>query len=228
MSKVAVIPARGGSTRLKNKNIYPLNGKPLLEYTIEAVLNADVFDKVYVSTDCNEIKKVAKKYEQVIIYDREATLSDEKTPVLFALLDMMEKIDKGDIFAYFLPTYPFITSDHIKGAFNLFDKDTDFVNSIVEYQFPPQLAMIKHGDSMIPVGDNLTFGMMNSKVIKKYYHNGAFYMGKWDSILNYRNFFSGNIKGYYIDKLEHHDINTLEDMKYAEFIIKEQLIKDKK
>ena len=51
MKSLAVIPARGGSTRLKDKNIYPLGGKPLIRWTVEAVVESGVFDKIVVSTD---------------------------------------------------------------------------------------------------------------------------------------------------------------------------------
>ena len=50
-TKIAVIPARGGSTRLKNKNMYPLNGIPLIRWITETVINSQGFDKVIVSTD---------------------------------------------------------------------------------------------------------------------------------------------------------------------------------
>ena len=55
MSALAVIPARAGSPRLKNKNIYPLGGKPLIRWTTEAVIKSGVFDKVIVSTDSDAI-----------------------------------------------------------------------------------------------------------------------------------------------------------------------------
>ena len=55
MTRVAVIPARGGSTRLKDKNIYPLCGKPLIRWMTEAVIESDCFDEVYISTDSDSI-----------------------------------------------------------------------------------------------------------------------------------------------------------------------------
>ena len=56
-TRMAVIPARGGSTRLKDKNIFPINGKPLICYTIEEVIKTKLFDKIYVSTDSDAIAK---------------------------------------------------------------------------------------------------------------------------------------------------------------------------
>ncbi|MHA2275926.1 MAG: cytidylyltransferase domain-containing protein, partial [Candidatus Kariarchaeaceae archaeon] len=60
MRSLAVIPARGGSTRLKDKNIYPLGGKPLIRWTTEAVVNSGVFDKVLISTDSDAIFDAVK------------------------------------------------------------------------------------------------------------------------------------------------------------------------
>ena len=60
MTKVAVIPARGGSTRLKDKNIRLLGGKPLIQWMVEAVLNSEEFDDVYISTDSDKIFDAVK------------------------------------------------------------------------------------------------------------------------------------------------------------------------
>ena len=57
---IAIIPARGGSKRLKNKNIMPLLGKPMIQYTIQSALESGVFDEVLVSTDCQEIARVSR------------------------------------------------------------------------------------------------------------------------------------------------------------------------
>ncbi len=59
---IGIIPARGGSERLKDKNILPLLGKPLIAYTIEAALNAEKLDRVFVSTDSDRIAETAVTY----------------------------------------------------------------------------------------------------------------------------------------------------------------------
>lgn len=61
MKSIAVITARGGSKRIPRKNIKPFLGRPILEYSIEAALGADLFDEVMVSTDDREIAQVAEK-----------------------------------------------------------------------------------------------------------------------------------------------------------------------
>ena len=131
MSKMAVIPARGGSTRLKNKNIYPLAGKPLISHTIEVVLESGCFDTVIVSTDSEEIADVARDYG-VQIYERDAKYATEKATVLTALMAMMNDVPKHDVFAYFLPTCPLKTAADIRGGMELFnEKGVDSVISVV-------------------------------------------------------------------------------------------------
>jgi CMP-N-acetylneuraminic acid synthetase len=77
---IGIIPARGGSKRLKNKNILPLLGKPLIAYTIEAALRAEKLDRVFVSTDSEEIAKVGKRWNVEII-KRPAELATETSPI---------------------------------------------------------------------------------------------------------------------------------------------------
>ncbi|MCH1429871.1 MAG: NTP transferase domain-containing protein [Chlamydiales bacterium] len=224
MKHLAVIPARGGSTRLKDKNIHPLKGKPLVCYSVEAVLNSGCFDKVIVSTDSEKIKEVVKDYP-VDIYDREAEFATCKITVLEAILDMMTKIPAYDTLSYFLPTCPFVSAEDIQQGFAMLTEGTDAVNCVAEYDVPIQLAMIKKGEQFIPVFDNLTSGLTNSNYIQKYYHpTGAFYMSWWKQILENRNFFKGNIKGYVLPKSRLVDINDLCDIEKAERMLKQKAI----
>ena len=219
-SKLAVIPARGGSKRLKDKNFYPLNGKPLISYAIEAVLGSASFDKVMVSTDSPEIAKIAEQYG-IEVYERPSKYATDKMTVLEALIAMMEDVPKHDTFSYFLPTCPLVSSEDIKNGAALLDRHTDSVVSVVSYADPIQLAMIKKGDDMIPVFDNLTAGLTNSRYIQKYYKpSGAFYMSWWDNLIENKNFFVGNVKGYEMPKERSVDIDDLMDIKYAELILK--------
>ena len=104
------------------------------------------------------------------------------------------------------------------------EKDVDSVISVVEYDVPIQLAMLKKGDTMVPVFDNLTSGLTNSKFIQKYYRpSGAYYSARWDYLLKHGNFFVGNIKGYEMSKENSIDIDDLTDMKIAEFFLEKRV-----
>lgn len=77
------------------------------------------------------------------------------------------------------------------------------------------------GELVVPIFDNLKAGLTNSKFIKKYYKpSGAFYGGNWDKIIEYRNFFNGNVKGVSIPPERSIDINNFQNIRYAESVLK--------
>ena len=78
--KIAVIPARGGSKRIPHKNIKPFFGKPMIAWSIEAAKESRLFDMVIVSTDDNEIAKVAEEYGAKVPFMRPAELAEDITP----------------------------------------------------------------------------------------------------------------------------------------------------
>ena len=74
---IAVIPARGGSKRIKKKNIKLFLGRPIISYSIKAAINSKIFDRVIVSTDCNKTMIVSKKYGAEILFQRPKSLSGD-------------------------------------------------------------------------------------------------------------------------------------------------------
>jgi N-acylneuraminate cytidylyltransferase len=92
---LAVIPARGGSKRVPGKNIRPLLGVPAIAYSIRAALESGVFDRVVVSTDSDEIARVAREHGAEVPFLRDASLADDHTPVSLATVDALEQLDPG-------------------------------------------------------------------------------------------------------------------------------------
>jgi CMP-N-acetylneuraminic acid synthetase len=218
--RVAIIPARGGSTRLVGKNVYPLAGKPLISWTIEAVLESRAFDRIYVSTDGADIAAVARRYPEVTLYDRPAEFATARVTVLEAIVNMMQDIPRHDVLAYFLPTCPFRNADDIRRGIAHFDDPAiDSVVSVCEYDHPVQLALRKLDDYVVPAFDNLTIGATNSKFMSKYYRpNGGFYMSRWDNLAEKRNFFVGRVKCVELPLDRSVDIDVLRDIKIAEAV----------
>ena len=79
---IAIIPARGGSKRLPDKNIKMLGGKPLVNHTIEAALNSKSISSVMVSSDSEEILNIASSYSEVMIHRREDSLASDTATAL--------------------------------------------------------------------------------------------------------------------------------------------------
>jgi N-acylneuraminate cytidylyltransferase len=219
---VAVIPARGGSTRLVNKNTTLLGGKPLISWITEAVIDSACFDKVIISTDSDDIFDCVSHYA-VERHVRPKDHATTKATVLNAMINLMENHEPYEIFSYFLPTCPFITPRQITTGYNMLEKywnKCDSVVSMTKMQDTVQLACLMQDDHVLPVFDNLESGLTNSKFIKQYYKpSGAFYMGYWSSIMRDKNFFKGNTRGVIIPTENSIDINTKTDMELAEALL---------
>jgi len=122
MKIFTIIPARGGSKRLKDKNIYPLKGKPLINYTIEAALNSNLINKkhLYVSTESEKISEVAlknKKIKRIRRPDYLATDSVWTQPVIDDAIEIIElmgnRVDHEDIIVILQANSPQITGELI-------------------------------------------------------------------------------------------------------------------
>ena len=109
---VAMIPARMGSKRIPKKNIRLLNGKPLIQYAIDAVKEADCFDEIWVNSEADVIEKIAiasgvNFYRRPEYYASDEASNDEFTEDFFNNIDT-------DIVIQVLPTSPFISAQEIK------------------------------------------------------------------------------------------------------------------
>ena len=122
--KIAIICARGGSKRIPNKNIKLLAGQPLISYSIEAVKNANIFDRIIVSTDDQSIADVAEKYGVCVPFLRTSMTDDfihvHESAIESALQAENYFNEKYDTFFLTCPTSPFVTSELIREAFDTF------------------------------------------------------------------------------------------------------------
>ena len=99
----AIILARGGSKRIHKKNIKSFHGKPIIAYSIEAAKKTNVFDKVIVSTDSEEIAKTAKKYGAEVPFMRPKEISDDETPTAPVLVHAIDWLTNNSEKPSFVP-----------------------------------------------------------------------------------------------------------------------------
>lgn len=118
---VAIIPARGGSKRIPKKNIKEFYGKPLIAYSIEVALKSELFDKVIVSTDDEEIAKISKKYGADVPFVRPKELSDDFTGtgavVNHAIEFLKNRGEKIDFVCTTYATAPFLQEKYLIEAY---------------------------------------------------------------------------------------------------------------
>ena len=95
MKIAAIIPARGGFKRLKNKNIYPIWGKPMLYWAVKACKDSSFYITPWVSTEDEEVAQVARECGAKVIM-RDASLADDKTYKQVAIRDAARKIEASE------------------------------------------------------------------------------------------------------------------------------------
>lgn len=140
---IAIIPARGGSKRIPKKNIRDFYGKPLIAYSIEVALKSNLFEKVIVSTDDEEIAEIAKKYGAEVPFIRPIELSDDFTGtgavVEHALNYLKNNGDKFDYCCTIYATAPLLQEKYlIKGFEKLKNSDASLCFSVTTMPFPIQ------------------------------------------------------------------------------------------
>jgi CMP-N,N'-diacetyllegionaminic acid synthase len=163
MQVLGVIPARGGSKGIPNKNLVPIGGRPLLAYTADAALRSVRMTRVIVSTDDSAIADAARALGVEVPFMRPVALAADETPMLpvlqHALSAMREAGFAADAVALLQPTSPLRRAEHIDAALELLDtSDADAVVSVVEvpHQFNPASVLRLEGDRLFPFMDGPT------------------------------------------------------------------------
>jgi CMP-N-acetylneuraminic acid synthetase len=210
---IVIIPARGGSKRLPNKNILLLGGIPLLAHSIIFAQKHDFIDEVYVSTDDFEIKKIALQYGAKVI-DRPTSLSGDFEPTVSALKHVLSVIDSVENVVLLQPTNPLRPEGLLHEAFAVFQEnncDSLFTVSpnrhklgkITNHKFEPF---------------NYTIGQRSQDLEPLFFENGLLYISKATLILN-NTIISENAYSLEVNHIfATIDIDTQEDLEYAKYL----------
>jgi len=215
MKNIAIIPARGGSKRLPQKNIKLLDGFPLLSFSILfAQANSEIIDEIYVSTDDEDIKNIALKYGAKVI-DRPKNLSGDLEPTVSALKHVLQSIDSEvDNVVLLQATNPIRPKNLLKEAFEIYQKENS--NSL----FTVSRNHKKFGkiidQKFIPY--NYKIGQRSQDIEPLYFENGLLYITKASLILE-DIIISEDAFPFEIDHIfASVDIDTQEDFDYAEYL----------
>ena len=217
---IAIIPARGGSKRIPRKNIAYFLGQPMIKYAIDACLKSGIFDEVMVSTDDEEIAKVAVKYGAKVPFMRNKKTSDDYATTFDVIDEVINRYkDNGinfDIICCVYPCVPFLTASTLKNALIFMtEKDADAVLPVCQYPVPIEWAMKIENNTLIPYNRD-TQNIRSQDIEKKYFDCGMFYFCKTNSIYENNSLLPTKSAPYIISNLEMQDIDTEEDWKMAE------------
>jgi len=218
MNTVAFIPVRGGSKSIKNKNIMPLAGKPLVYWTILACVQSRSIEKIFVSTDSDEIKRVVEGFgfEKVEVIERsKATASDEASSES-ALVEFCENHTFEKV-VFLQATSPLTKSEDIDGAIEKLDKleklDKEGVNSLISavrrYQFFWDLS-----------GKPINYDPQNRPRRQDwdgyFIENGAFYISHRKDILDSKCRISGKISFWEMEQETLYEVDEPADWEIIE------------
>jgi len=223
---LAVIPARGGSKGVPGKNIKELAGKPLIVYTIEAALDSNIFEKVIVSTDSEEIADIAEKNGAEVPFFRPDDLSGDlvsSDDVIIHALDFYKqrKVEFNSV-CKLQPTSPLRSSEHLKDAYNLFcKKKANFLVSVCECEHSPMWSGILDENLSLDnfIGDNVK-RLCRQELPTFYRLNGAIYMGLTKTFYENRSFLGKKGFAYIMKQDVSIDIDSELDFKYVEFLMR--------
>lgn len=220
MKIIAIVPARGGSKSIKNKNIIKIKNKPLIYYTLDNAIKSNVFDQIIVSSDSKKILQLSKKYKRIKTVKRPKNISTDSSLTVDAILHVIKLLNSKHIYPEVIftlePTSPLRSINTIKEAAKVFksNKTIDSLISVTETK--ALFGKIKSG----------LFSYNENKIIRRrqeraplFKETGTIWGTKIEYLKKYKKIVGGKIYPLIINKDEDLDINDKEDIKIFKKLI---------
>jgi len=238
MECLAVIPARGGSKGIPNKNIRILAGKPLIAHSIEQALQSKVINKVVVSTDSPEIGAISNQCGAEVIW-RPDDISGDKASSEGALLHVLETLRnrdnyEPDIMVFLQCTSPLTITEDIDGTIKaLLSDNADTALSVAPFHYYLwRLDADTRGNiNAIGINHNKQSRPLRQEREPQYIETGAVYVMRVQGFLQTRHRFFGKTSLYIMPNSRRLEIDDLVDLKTAEVLMqdrkKSQIVREK-
>jgi CMP-N,N'-diacetyllegionaminic acid synthase len=231
---LALIPARGGSKGLPRKNILPLLGKPLIAWTIEQALASQYLDKVIVSTDDEEIARIAKDYGAEVPFLRPAALATDTATsvevVYHALAFFKERGMVFDYLALLEPTSPLRAEGDIDNSIKLLidhKAEADSLVSVgeVHLEHPSIIKKIENNylKPYVPMEEKIT---RRQDLSKAYFPYGVMYLTKITSLETTNTFYQERTIPFFIQRWQNYEVDDILDLICIEAILNYKINKE--
>lgn len=199
-------------------------GRPIIAYSIEAALTSGLFDKVVVSTDNEEIAKIAREYGAEVPFLRSAKNSDDHATVVDVMIEVVEyyksvQTDFAEIACLFA-TAPFIHPSLIQSVHRLLDAETDSAFTVQNFGFPIFRALKKDEAGNVSMFWPEHLNTRSQDLPQAFHDAGQLYWIKTQVLLDEKKMYTAKSKGFEIDRLNAIDIDTEDDWKIAESLYK--------
>ena len=219
--KVAIIPARGGSKRIPNKNMKMFHGKPIIYYAIKTAIESNLFDEVFVSTDNKEIAQFSIKNGAKVPTYRSSKNADDYATTSEVLMEVINfyttQNKKISMACCIYPTSPLVKPKDLILANEVFEKQSiEVLISSVKFSFPVQRGFFIFENKEIGLIDPEAINKRSQDLAETYHDAGAFYLFNPQAFLKTGSLWKGKIGAYILSEIQSQDIDTIEDWKLAE------------
>jgi pseudaminic acid cytidylyltransferase len=221
MKSIAIIPARGGSKRIPQKNVKEFYGKPVIAYTIERALKSGLFEDVIVSTDDSQIASIAREFGATCSYPRSAELADDYSSTVSVIQSEMWKLGSNfksvENICCMYPATPLLQDQYLAEGLDLIgDNQWDYVFTAVEFKIPFlrnfQLSKTRDVSMFFPQFEH----SRSQDLPISYQDAGQFYWGKREAWELGKPIFTSKSTIVQLPENEVIDIDTFEDWETAE------------
>lgn len=228
---IAVICARGGSRGIPRKNLAPVAGRPLIQWTIESARQSRAIRRVVVSTDCTTIAAVARGFGAEVPFLRPASLARDDTPGIAPLLDALDRVAAEESplpewVVQLQPTSPLRIAQDIDRALELAHSTaSDSVVSVTEAPCHPfWTRSIDAAGRLHPFLDDTPTITTRQALPEAFALNGAVYAAKIDALRNRGDFQGPNTVAYVMPSERSIDIDTPYDLALADWLLRRQAL----
>jgi N-acylneuraminate cytidylyltransferase len=221
--KVAVIPARGGSKRIPRKNIREFAGKPMIAHSVNCALQSGLFERVIVSTDDEEISRVARACGAEVPFLRPKELSDDHTGTTEVIAHAIHWLQQtgADLSAVccIYATAPFIRQEDLKQGLAILESGNwQYVFSAATFAFPIFRSFQKNAEGRLEMFFLEHFNTRSQDLPEALHDAGQFYWGRPQAWLDHVRIFDKASTVVTIPRWRVQDIDTLEDWEQAQIM----------
>ncbi|CAI8933490.1 CMP-N,N'-diacetyllegionaminic acid synthase [compost metagenome] len=220
MSCVAIIPARGGSKRIARKNLKPFDGVPIIVRSIRTALESGLFERVVVSTDDEEIARVARAHGADVPFLRPAELADDFTGTAAVIVHALQQLPGFDYACCVYATAPLLQARYLRQGFDLLEQraDKSFAFSVSSFGFPVQRALTLDGQGALTALYPEFRNTRSQDLPEAFQDAGQFYWGRSEAWLRGEVLFSPASLPVIVPRHLVQDIDTPEDWTRAEYL----------
>ena len=224
MATIAILPARSGSKRIKNKNIIDFCGKPIIAYALEAASKSQLFDKIHVSTDSTKIKKVVESLGYPVEFMRPPELAGDIVGTISVLQWVLkEYLSKNKTFENvfnIMPAAPFLKPDDLTGAFELYLKHNKKhpLHVVSEFPVPIEWAYRRDAEGLLNPVHTGAYAIRSQDLEKAYFETGPFSIFHVSHLISNDPVRDEGFISYVMPRDRAIDIDNYQDLKFAEKI----------